>query len=107
MSKLYFFMNDAPPPTGLHENKRECYFPLGKAEHYDPSLRKTFTSKTEMRRYMATHKLRDAGERVNPSKHISGRPKVSEEARQSHAIAHEWIRTHGGVEGLLRRAQER
>lgn len=104
LSKVYFFQSDIQPlPV---QNKREVYWPksLGGRDYYDPSLRRTFRSKQEMRAYMAQHKLRDAGERVNPEKHINGRQRASSNPQTRQAIqAH--IQQSGGVDGLLHRIQ--
>lgn len=104
MSKVYVFMNSAPS-TVAGDNKREVYWPasLGTRDYHDPSLRQTFGSKQAMRRYMAQHKLRDAGERVNPEKHVQGREKSKPQPHQ-HAIQ-AYIQSQGGAQGLLDRIQ--
>ena len=105
MSKLYFFMGDTPAPTPSLD-KREVYWPksLGTRDYYDPSLKRSFSSKSEMRAYLRANKLRDAGERINPSKHIEGRLK-HDPSPKAEAIQR-YVQSHGGTEGLLRRIQQ-
>ena len=106
MSKVFVFMNDTPPPAGLHENRREVFWPksLGSRDYHEPSLRETFTSKSQMRRYLATHGLRDAGERVNPNKSIAGREKMRRDPVLQRKIQ-DYVKTQGGAGGLLDRIQ--
>lgn len=105
MSTTYVFLKDIDT-SKMAENRREVYWPksLGSRDHYDPSLRATFTSKQKMRRYLAQHGLRDAGERVNPDRHIRGREKTRPNPLQPKIDA--YIRQSGGAEGLLRRIKE-
>ena len=75
MSKTYVFMG-GPTAQGA-ENRREAYWKQNCLEGcYDPSLKRTFASKQAMRSHLAKHGLRDAGERINPEKHILGREKT-------------------------------
>jgi hypothetical protein len=104
MSKSFFFLNDMPVEGSL--NKREVYWRQNCADGcYDPSLKRTFSSKHEMRAYLAKHGMRDAGERVNPSKHITGREKAKHNPVQRQHIQ-DYIRSQGGTEGLLRKMQK-
>ena len=106
MSKVYFFQSDIQPLAA--QNKREVYWPksLGGRAYYDPSLRRSFSSKQEMRQYLATHKLRDAGERINPSKPVQGRERVVPHDPAKVRAIQDHIAKSGGVEGLIRRVQQ-
>ena len=104
MSKTFFFLKDIDT-SHMAENKRECYWPTSAgSDYYEPSLREIFTSKRRMRRFMAQHGLRDAGERIDPNKPIQGREK-SKPNPLAPRIA-EYIRQQGGTEGLRRRIKE-
>lgn len=105
MSKVYFFQNTTPS-TDVSVNRREVYWPksLGTSDHYDPSLRMTFSSKQQMRQYMAQHKLRDAGERINPEKHIQGRERSKGNPKAAAIAA--YLQSQGGTQGLLKRIRE-
>ena len=105
MSKAFFFLKDIDT-SSMAEDHREVYWPksLGGRDYYEPSLRETFSSKRQMRRFMAQYGLRDAGERVTPSKPIEGRPKTRPNPLAP-KIA-EYIRQQGGTEGVRRRIKE-
>ena len=105
MAKCYFFLKDIDT-SQVAEDRREVFWPKshGSRDYYEPSLRETFSSKRQMRRFMAKHGLRDAGELVNPNKHIHGREKTKPNPLA--ALIAEHIRQQGGTEGLLRRKHE-
>ena len=107
MSTAYFFMKDIDTSQVQGDNRREVYWPktVTQQGHYDPSLRRTFQSKQEMRQYMAANKLRDAGERINPDKHIAGRSKTHRDSQRQAAIQ-QHIQRQGGTDGLLQRIRE-
>lgn len=105
MSKAFFFLRDIDT-SGMAEDRREVYWPnsLGGRDYYEPSLRETFTSKRKMRRFMAQHGLRDAGERINPKKPIQGREKTRPNPLAPRIA--EYLKGQGGTEGLLKRIKE-
>ena len=73
MSKVYVFMGDMTADATLATNKREVHWKQNCLEGYhDPSLRETFTSKHQMRSWMAHHKMRDTGMLHNPNKALGG-----------------------------------
>ena len=102
MSKVFFFLKDIDT-SGLAEDRRDVYWPksLGSRDYYEPSLRETFTSKRQMRRFMAQHGLRDSGERINPNKPIAGREKTRPNPLAP--VIAQYLKQQGGTEGLLRR----
>ena len=106
MSKTYVFLSTIET-SQVATDKREVYWPksLGSRDYYEPSLRRTFSSKSQMRRYMAAHGLRDAGEQINPDKHIQGRERSRPNPMT--AAARAYVASHGGTAGLLQRIQER
>ena len=69
MSKLYFFMNTDPAPTGTPTILPDVYCPTG--GYHDKNLNKTFTSRGEKFRYLRSKGMREA-EIFNPDKSLGG-----------------------------------
>ena len=69
MSKVYFILNDTPPPQKMVNPLPDVYCPTGGYE--DKGLNKTFTSKGEKFRYLRQHGMREA-KPAHPEKDLGG-----------------------------------
>ena len=104
MSKVYVFLDTKPVDHTLAQNKREAWMPDGDRPYYDPMMQCTFQSRSHKRRVLTKLGMREAGELVNPSHPIQGRPKSQPNPLRERTRA--WVASQGGVEGLLRQAQQ-
>lgn len=103
MSKTYFIMNDIPASsTGL--NAREAWMPKDGNGYYDKVACRYFESRSDKRRWLAANRMRETGSLINPSKHISGKLKSTQDPMMKQRI-HQHIQASGGVDGLLKRLQ--
>lgn len=102
MSKVYVFLNDTPAEA-VAQNKREAWMPKGDLPYFDKAANRWFQSRREKRAWLTQHNMREAGELINPNKHIQGRLKTKPSPERERARA--WFQSQGGTEGLLKRLQ--
>jgi len=104
------------PGQGLVQVSREIpriassvWMPKGDRPHYDPSARCRFESKADKRAWMSRYGLKEGGLITNPDKRWDGPTKnarkISWQRQQERARFTDWVKTQGGVTGLLDRAQ--